>query len=146
MVTRAPVSTTTLLLALAAAGCGETATPTAPAPVAAADAVAGVTGLSPAVGTTLAAGQPVTVTGTVSYTLNSAGTGVLYMIIQDQADKSLQTTQPTAEVVKGPGEVTLSQTITLPPTGVTGVRLFFALLPAGAKATNSTVVITYPVK
>ena len=144
MVLRAAAVTMTLLAGLAAAGCGSTPMPTAPAAVT--DSVIGVTGVSPALGTPLLSGQVVTFTGTASYALNTAGTGVLYMIIQDQANKSLQDTQPSAQVVKGPGDVMLSQTITLPQAGVTSVRVFFALLPAGATATNASVAVTYSVK
>ena len=117
-----------------------------PAPAAVPDSVSSITGLSPALGTTLAAGQAVTFTGTAGYALNSAGTGVLVMVIQDQANQPLQATQPNAQVVQGPGQATLSQTITLPATGVTSVRLFFALLPTGATSTISNVVVSYPVR
>ena len=145
MVSKASVVTTTVLLALTA-GCGSTSTPTMPAPVVAPDSVSSITGLSPALGTTLAPGQAVTFTGTAGYTLNSAGTGVLVMVIQDQANQILQATQPNAQVAKGSGQATLSQTITLPATGVTSVRLFFALLPTGATSTVSNVAVSYSVR
>ena len=67
------------------------------------------------------------------------------MVIQDQANQALQATQPNAQVVKGSGQATLSQTITLPGTGITSVRLF-ALLPTGATSTISNVAVSYPVK
>jgi hypothetical protein len=40
----------------------------------------------------------------------------------------------------------LSQTLTLPATGITGVRLFFVLVPAGGTTTNSALTISYAVK
>ena len=146
MVSRASILPMTVLLALTAAGCGSTPTPTMPGPVAAADSVSSITGLSPALGTTLAPGQVVTFTGTAGYALNSAGTGVVVMVIQDQANRGLQATQPNAQVVKGLGEATLTQTIALPATGVTSVRLFFSLLPTGATSTASNVAVSYPVR
>lgn len=147
MVFKASIVTTTVVLALMAAGCGSTTTPTmAPPPTP--DLVAGITGLSPALGTTLALGQAVTFTGTAAYTLNSAATGTLVMVIQDQANQILQApgTQPNKQVAKGSGEATFSQTITLPGTGITTVRLFFALLPTGATSTISNVAVSYPVR
>lgn len=135
-----------MLLALTAAGCGSTPAPTTPAPVVVPDSVSSITGLSPVLGTTLALGQAVTFTGTAGYALNSAGTGTLVMVIQDQANQPLQTTQPNAQVVKGAGQATLSQTITLPGAGVTSVRLFFVLLPTGATNTISNVAVSFPVK
>jgi hypothetical protein len=143
---KASILTTTVILALAAAGCGSTPTPTTPAPVVVPDSVSSIVGLSPVLGTTLAPGQAVTFTGTAGYALNSAGTGGLVMVIQDQANRALQATQPNAQVVKGSGEATLSQTITLPATGITGVRLFFVLLPTGATNTISNVAVTYSVR
>jgi hypothetical protein len=137
--------TAIVLLALTAAGCGSSPTPTMPAP--AADSVSSIVDMSPVPGTTLARGQTVTFTGTAGYTLNSAGTAVLVLVIQDQANQTLQAgTQPTAPVVKGTGQATLSQTLTLPATGVTGVRLFFVLAPAGGTITNSVLTISYAVK
>ena len=143
---RAFIVTTAVVLALTGAGCGSYSTPTMPAPVPAADSVSSITGLSPVLGTTLALGQAVTITGTAGYALNSAGTGTLVMVIQDQANQPLQTTQPNAQVVKGAGQATLSQTITLPGAGITSVRLFFVLLPTGATTTTSNVAVSYPVK
>jgi hypothetical protein len=146
--TRALMGTTTVLLAIATTGCGSTPAPTTPAPTVLTDAVYGVTDLSPAVGTTLAAGRQVTFTGTVGYSLNTAGTGALFMVLQDQSNQRLQPpgTQPTTAVIAGSGQATLSQTITLPSTGITSVRLFFSLLPSGATSTNSNVAITFAVK
>ena len=146
MVSKTSIVTVAILLALTAAGCGSTPAPTMTAPAAVPDSVSSITGLSPALGTTLAPGQSVTFTGTAGYALNSAGTGVLVMVIQDQANQALQATQPNAQVVKGSGQVTLSQTITLPATGITSVRLFFALLPTGATSTTSNAAVSYPVK
>src|SRR6478735_12619725 len=110
--TRALMGTTTILLAMAASGCGSAPTPTTPAPVVPTDVVYGVTDLSPALGTTLAAGKEVTFTGTVDYSLSTAGTGALFMVLQDQANQRLQPlgTQPTMPVVAGNGRATLSQT------------------------------------
>ena len=142
----ASIVTTTMVLAVTAAGCGSTPTPTVPAPLP--DSVSSITDMSPALGTTLAPGQTVIFTGTAGYTLNSAGTGILVMVIQDQADQALQApgTQPNAQVVRGSGQATLSQTIMLPGTGITSVRLFFLLAPMGSTSTTSVATVSYPVK
>jgi hypothetical protein len=71
---RASILTTTVLLALTAAGCGSTPTPTMPAPAAIPDSVSSITGLSPALGTTVAPGQAVTFTGTAGYALKGVCT------------------------------------------------------------------------
>jgi hypothetical protein len=70
------------------------------------------------------------------------------MVIQDQANHILQEagSQPRAAVVKGSGDVALSQTITLPTSGVTSIVVFFALLPAGATTTSATASVTYSVR
>lgn len=135
---------TALVLSLAVAACGSA--PAAPTPVA--DSVSSITDMTPAPGTTLRRGQTVTFTGTAGYSLATANAGAVILVIQDQSNQVLQPPgpQPSATVVKGSGQVTLSQSITLPDTGITGVRLFFMLAPAGATSTRATVSVTYPVQ
>src|SRR5215218_7490387 len=91
------VVTMTILLALTASRCGSSPTPTMATPTlnptltpTTPNSVSSITGLSPALGTVLAPGQVVTITGTAGYTLTSAETGTVFMVIQDQANRNLQ--------------------------------------------------------
>jgi hypothetical protein len=136
----------TLVLALAASGCG--GAPAAPsAPAAVVDAVTGVTNMVPAPNTTLAAGQTVTLSGTPAYALYSADLGMVQMAIEDQNDRPLPTSSIQAILVhRGTGDATISQTVALPPDGVTSVHVYFLLVPAGAAPTQASVRLTYPVR
>ena len=135
-------------LSLMAGGCGGSS-PAAPTPApTVSDSVRGVSNVAPTTGTALQPGQTVTFSGTPAYSLATADSGTIYMVIQDQANRILQdvTMQPRVAVVKGSGELTLSQTLTLPTSGVTTVVVIFALLPTGASATNATASVSYPVR
>lgn len=145
MQSKVSIATMTMLLALMVAGCGGGSTPTTPTPTSTQDALSGITNLSPSLGTNLSAGQTVTFTGTTRYTLNSADTGVVVMVLEDQAHQPLQParTQAQTPVARGTGEATLSQTITLPGTGVTSVRLLFVLAATGASSSTATVSVSY---
>jgi hypothetical protein len=90
----------------------------------------------------------VTFKGTAGYTLSSADTGILFMVLMDQANQSLQlaSTQAKTQVVKGSGQAKLSQTITLPATGITTVRLAFVLFGTGASTSTSSVGVSFAVK
>jgi hypothetical protein len=139
---------TALFLSLAVASCGSSpAAPTPPTPVPVSDAVSSVVNMNPAPGTALQLGQTVTFAGTPAYILVSADVGGMRMVIQDQANRVLQTdgTQVIAVAHRGSGDVTLSQTITLPSEGITSVRVFFVLVPAGASSSNAVLSLSYPV-
>jgi len=137
------------LVSFIAGGCGSSS-PAAPTPSTptVTDAMRGVTNLAPTSGTVLQPGQTVTFGGTAGYSLATADSGTVFMVVQDQANRILQdvTTQPRVAVVKGSGEATFSQTLTVPSSGVTSVVVFFALLPAGATGTNATASVSYPVR
>ena len=123
--------------------------PAAPAPSPPTSDSISLVNMAPPPGTNLSPGQTVTFTATVAYSLLSADSGVIALVIQDLANQRLQpidTPQPTATITKGSGQATLSQSITLPGTGITGVRVFFPLAPAGATSTNVVVSVTYPVQ
>ncbi len=123
--------------------------PPAPAPSPPTSDSISLVNMAPAPGTSLSPGQTVTFTGTVAYSLLSADTGVIVLVIQDLANQPLQpvgTPQPTATITRGSGQATLSQSITLPGTGITGVGVFFPLALAGATSTNVVVSVTYPVQ
>ena len=144
------VFATISLICLVVAACGSSA-PNAPTPTAStplSDALRGVTSLAPPTGTALQLGQTVTFGGTAGYSLATADSGTVFMVIQDQANHILQEvgSQPRVTVGKGTGDVMLSQTITVPTSGVSSIVVFFALLPAGAAATNAAVSVSYPVR
>lgn len=132
-----------LLFSLVSIACGSSL-PT-PAPT---DSLRGVNNLAPAAGTTLQAGQTVTFSGTVGYSLASTESGTLVMVIQDQASRLLQEpgTQPSVAVGKGSGDVTLSQTLTLPATGITSIVVMFGLVPMGTDRTSIVTTMSYPVR
>ena len=133
---------TTLILSLAAAGCGSS--PVAPAPVP--DSLSSLVDVSPTLGTKLLHGQTLTFTATAGYSLNSANSGAVVLAIEDQTSKPLTTTQPMARVTKGSEQVTLSQSVTLPDTGVSSVRVYFLLVPDGATSTKAVAPLTYQVQ
>jgi hypothetical protein len=127
---------------LLSAGC--TSAPVTPAPIP--DSVSSLTDVAPPLGTKLLHGQTVTFTGTAGYSLVSADSGQVVLAVQDQANKPLTTAQPSATVAKGSGQVTLSQSITLPDAGVTVVRVFFLLAPSGSSVTHAAEALTYQVQ
>jgi hypothetical protein len=142
--------TTLVMLFLAACGSGSPTAPTAtpaPTPVPAMDAVS-VGSLAPAAGTPLQASQTVMFTATLNYTLGSAESGQVVIVIQDQSGRSLQPPgrpQPAAVIAKGTGTATLADSIVVPASGVSSVRVFFPLIPSGASRTDVVVSVNYPV-
>jgi hypothetical protein len=138
----------TIALGLAVSGCGG-ASPAAPAPsTPATDSLSSVTNMVPAPGTPLQAGQTVTFSGTPGYVLASADFGTVVMVIEDQNDRVLpmSSTLSMTVVGRGSGDVTISQTVTLPADGITSVQVFFVLAPAGATSTKASVRLEYPVR
>jgi hypothetical protein len=117
-----------------------------PTPTPGTDAIS-LSSISPAAGTALQAGQEVAFTATVSYTLASAASGRVSMIIQDQLNRSLQPlgTHPTA-VSGGTATVTLTDSIVIPATGVSLVRVFLPLYPASATSTSVVALGEYPIR
>jgi hypothetical protein len=132
----------TLVLLTGLAACSGGRSPSEPSLT---DSIS-LSSISPAAGTKLAPGSGVTFSGTVNYTLGSAGTGRIVLVIQDQSGNLLTTAaQKTASILRGQGTVSLSDQITVPATGVTQIQVFFPLTPAGASQTNVVVHATYPV-
>jgi len=135
-----------LLFSVTACGGSSPAAPSPP-PVPARDSLNGITNLNPAIDTVLQPGQTLTISGTAGYTLATADLGSLMMIVKDQADRPIQTSSIGVVVARrGTGDATLTQTITVPSDGVTSIRVYFALAPAGATSTNVTLLVTYPVR
>ncbi len=104
-----------------------------------------VTSLSPSAGADLAPGSSVTFTLSVAYDLETASTGTLRLVLEDQSGNSLTPTQKTVTVAKGQGSVSLFDQVTLPATGVTAVQLFVSLAPGSSVTTNVVVSAIYPV-
>lgn len=131
-----------LVVLAAVGGCGKSYSPTTPVVL---DAIT-ISSIVPANGSTLHPGSVVHFTATVSYTLASAATGTVSLVYQDQNGKILNpSTQVSQNVTSGTAMATLSDTFTIPATGVTTLFVFFPLLPTGASGTNVAVTATYPV-
>jgi hypothetical protein len=123
-----------------AAGCGST--PTAPTT----DFIA-LNSISPAAGTSLNAGDRVTFTANVTCTLVSSD-GFVVMVVQDQGNRSLNVAgeiQPQATLTKGTNVATLSNTITIPPSGST-VTVVLPLFINGSNRTAALVMRNYTVR
>ena len=143
----APALLVLLLGACGGSPAGPTATP-ASTPPPATDAVS-VGSIVPPAGTPLQASETVTFTATLNYTLSSAESGQIVIAIQDQSDRNLQQLgrpQPASLVSRGTGTATLADSIVVPASGVTSVRVFFPLIPMGATRTDVVVSVSYPVR
>lgn len=125
-------------------GCSDGDSPTDPAPTV--DSVA-VESITPAAGQSLSAGSRVTFRARVRYTLATASTGTISMVIEDQASRNISTTspQPRAQIQRGSGTVELVDTVNIPANGVTRVDVFLPLFPGGASSTNTVQVVRYTV-
>ena len=135
-------------LAAVLVGCGGGA-PTAPTPARApaSDAIS-LSSMTPAPGTLLHAREMVTFTATVSYTLASAASGQIVIVIQDQLNQNLKppgVAQSAVSVMTGTSTTTLSDSIRIPDSGVSSVRVFLLLSPAGTTRTDVVVSVSYPV-
>jgi hypothetical protein len=100
-----------------------------------------------------APGAPITTVGqtvdfkvTVSYQLSIADKGSIFMVVQDETDKSLLTDkkQTSQSVDRGKGTVTLTESLVV-PAGSDEIRLFIPLVPSGITHTTGELVIRYPV-
>jgi hypothetical protein len=124
------------------AGCGSNG-PTAPTT----ESIL-LTSISPAVGTTLNAGDRVTFTAVVSCTIVHSSGGIAAMVLQDQANKSLLAPgeiQPQSALVKGTTTVTFSHTITVPESGSV-VTVALPLFVNESGSTRAVVTRSYQVR
>lgn len=102
----------------------------------------------PAAGSTLNAGDRVTFTAVVTCTIVRANGGFTALILQDQGNRPLVDSGETparATLTKGTATVTLSQVITIPPTGST-VTAALPLFVDGSNTTAAVVMRTYSVR
>lgn len=107
-----------------------------------------VTSMIPASGATLSRGQTVAFAGTLEYALASADSGTVTLVIQNQANQVLQPSgsQPRTTVARGSGQLTLSQSITVPTTGTTSVTVFFSVTPSTSLSTSTVKSVSYSVQ
>ena len=106
-----------------------------------------IVSMSPDPSTPLSAGSTVTFTGKIAYSLASVATGEVVIVIEDQGFHNLSTNpQPTVNVSRGSGMVTLSDSVIIPASGTSRVFVFFPLAATGS--TNSLVAqsVTYTVR
>jgi hypothetical protein len=102
----------------------------------------------PAPGTALVAGERVTFTAVVTCTIVNAAGGFTALVLQDQRNVSLLDPDgraPEASLRKGTATVTLSQTITVPASGMT-VNALFPLFIDGRDSTQAVVARSYTVR
>ena len=132
-----------LIVLIAVSGCQSP--PAAPS-VAPQDSLNSIVNLVPQPGTELHPGQTVTFSGTAAYTLATADVGAMYLAVQDQSNHSLTTDTQSVVAHRGTADVTISQTVTIPTEGVTGVHVFFVMVPAGATITKAGAQFAYPVR
>lgn len=97
-------------------------------------------------GTPLTVGQSVEFKIRVSYQLSIADSGVVVLVVQDEANKNLlgvrkQQSQPAT---RGHGELTLIENVVV-PSGSKEVRLFVPIVPDGITRTSGELMIRYPV-
>jgi len=130
------------ILAAALAGCGGSKTPTQTVTVS--DVVV-IFSIAPPAGTVLTHGTAVTLTGTISYQLNSAASANMVMVVQDQNGHSLTAAQPMMTVANGKGQVVLTDTVNIPSSGVSQVQVLFDLVSQGPMGQDTAASITYAV-
>jgi hypothetical protein len=128
-------------LATALAGCGGS-TPTETVTVS--DVVV-IFSIGPPAGTVLTHGTAVTITGTISYQLNSAASATMVMVVQDQSGHSLGGAQPMMTVASGKGQVVLAETVNIPSSGVSQIQVIFDLVSQGPMGQDTAASVTYPV-
>jgi hypothetical protein len=132
---RLPLRALVLILACAA-GCGGGGghSPVEPVQPIASDSVS-LQSITPAAGTHLTTGTVVTFSANVAYELQSESSGVILLVVQDQ-NSNLLTVGPQARVAvsQGRGTATVSDHVTLPATGVSQVRIYFALVRSDVSA------------
>ena len=125
------------------AACGGADSPTAPT-----SEWIDLNSLTPAAGTTLTAGDRVTVTATVTCTIVNSDGGHTALLITDQGFQTLNAPPSDAAVAtlsKGTATVTLTDTITVPPSGST-VRVNLPLFINSSNTTRMLRTATYSVR
>jgi hypothetical protein len=105
-----------------------------------------IAALSPAAGTTLAPGGPVTFSATLDYALNSSSAATISLVAADQDGHVLNPDDEVTTVVsQGVGSVNLSARVAIPAAGVSQVRVSFQLAPSRAFSSQVTASASYAV-
>jgi hypothetical protein len=133
-----------VFLTVATVECGHSPTePSLPAN----DSVT-IVSISPDPAIPLTAGSTVNFKGIVTYSLASTPSGVVVIVIEDQAFHNLSSTnpQPTAGVSRGSGTVTLTDSAVIPSTGVSTVLVFFPLAATGGGTSLAVQSVSYTVR
>jgi hypothetical protein len=135
-----------LVLGLFLQGCSgdDKSSPTEPLPTT--DTVA-IETITPERGTTLTPGSRVTFQVRGRYTLASASTGRIGLVIEDQNFKNISSSvpQPSATVIRGGGTLQIADTITIPANNVTTVHVYLPLIPNGSSSSTAVDRVTYSV-
>lgn len=108
-----------------------------------------LTTIDPPAGTILETGQTVTFTATVTHTLNTAASGLVAMVIQDQLSRNLKTfgvPQSHVPIGQGAGTSTITDSITIPASGISSIDVILPLFPQGATRTSVTDSVRYQVR
>ena len=94
-----------------------------------------VVSLQPANGSSLVPGSVVTFNARLDYELQSESSGAILLVVQDQ-NSALLTVGPQARaaITRGRGSATVSDQVRIPATGVSQVRVFFAIVPPDVSA------------
>jgi len=94
-----------------------------------------VVSLQPANGSALVPGSTVTFNARLDYELQSESSGAILLVVEDQ-NSALLTVGPQARaaITQGRGSATLSDQVKVPATGVSQVRVFFAMVPPDVSA------------
>jgi hypothetical protein len=106
-----------------------------------------IVSIQPPAGAILQVGAPVSFTVTVAFTLASAPSGSVVMVVEDDAFRTIPGSlpQPTIGISRGRGMVTLTQQILVPPADVASVDVFFALAATGGTQSLAVQEVTYHV-
>jgi len=98
----------------------------------------------PEPGSVVTPGQTVSLTITVKYFLQARSTGRVFLIFENEANHVVdpQHHQASQDVGKGSGQVTVSDSITL-PTNLRELHVFVPLVPDGMTHTSGELMLIY---
>jgi hypothetical protein len=141
----APVASVVLAAAWLTACGDDSPADTVPDPVGDSVVIAAIT---PATSTILSPGERIDFAAVVSYTLATADSGRLTLTVRDQQDRNLLPSGTPEEfaVVRGTNRFNVAQSLLVPLSGVTEVRVTLSLFPGASTQTNTIVAVSYQVR
>jgi hypothetical protein len=107
-----------------------------------------IVSITPARGAVLSAGQPLSITLTASVTVASKDGGHAVLVVIDQANRTLNNPagpQSRVTLTKGRANVTIADTVTVPPAGST-LSAAAVLFVDGSNATRALQRVTFTVQ